>query len=112
MLALILGRGRVVIEPRVSALDGISDYTSFFFFFQAEDGIRDLIVTGVQTCALPISRGLRNVMAMLSLSKFYVLSDNRAALLRPGHCLGVLNASPGRDLPAASKEHTDRKSVV
>src|SRR3989440_7835863 len=26
----------------------------FFFFFQAEDGIRVLIVTGVQTCALPI----------------------------------------------------------
>src|SRR5438874_2975185 len=26
------------------------------FFFQAEDGIRDLYVTGVQTCALPISR--------------------------------------------------------
>src|SRR5256886_4336018 len=26
------------------------------FFFQAEDGIRDLTVTGVQTCALPISR--------------------------------------------------------
>src|SRR5207248_6595422 len=29
---------------------------SFFFFFQAEDGIRDRTVTGVQTCALPISR--------------------------------------------------------
>src|SRR5215469_17813118 len=28
-----------------------------FFFFQAEDGIRDLYVTGVQTCALPISPG-------------------------------------------------------
>src|SRR5688572_31326330 len=27
---------------------------SIFFFFQAEDGIRDLTVTGVQTCALPI----------------------------------------------------------
>src|SRR5438093_13091903 len=27
---------------------------SFFFFFQAEDGIRDWSVTGVQTCALPI----------------------------------------------------------
>ena len=26
----------------------------FFFFFQAEDGIRDADVTGVQTCALPI----------------------------------------------------------
>src|SRR2546429_2776978 len=36
----------------------ISDigYSSvFFFFFQAEDGIRDVAVTGVQTCALPIS---------------------------------------------------------
>src|SRR2546430_7489416 len=30
----------------------------FFFFFQAEDGIRDLTVTGVQTCALPICGGL------------------------------------------------------
>src|SRR5438874_9980405 len=29
-------------------------FYSFFFFFQAEDGIRDLYVTGVQTCALPI----------------------------------------------------------
>src|SRR2546430_3718163 len=29
-------------------------FVVFFFFFQAEDGIRDLTVTGVQTCALPI----------------------------------------------------------
>src|SRR5207244_6313984 len=29
----------------------------FFFFFQAEDGIRDDLVTGVQTCALPIYWG-------------------------------------------------------
>src|SRR5206468_4379607 len=33
----------------------ITLFNFFFFFFQAEDGIRDLIVTGVQTCALPIS---------------------------------------------------------
>src|SRR2546421_8330552 len=33
----------------------VSRVLVFFFFFQAEDGIRDLIVTGVQTCALPIS---------------------------------------------------------
>src|SRR2546422_10765839 len=32
----------------------------FFFFFQAEDGIRDVAVTGVQTCALPISISLAN----------------------------------------------------
>src|SRR5207237_1549109 len=30
----------------------------FFFFFQAEDGIRDSSVTGVQTCALPIFKEL------------------------------------------------------
>src|SRR5438552_8651865 len=30
-------------------------YIFIFFFFQAEDGIRDDLVTGVQTCALPIS---------------------------------------------------------
>src|SRR2546430_17732972 len=30
-------------------------FVEVFFFFQAEDGIRDLTVTGVQTCALPIS---------------------------------------------------------
>src|SRR2546422_4364741 len=31
----------------------------YFFFFQAEDGIRDVAVTGVQTCALPIWRSSR-----------------------------------------------------
>src|SRR5438128_5714698 len=46
----------------------------FFFFFQAEDGIRDATVTGVQTCALPISivalgpKGERQIPA----SKFFV----------------------------------------
>ena len=30
-------------------------FFNIFFFFQAEDGIRDVAVTGVQTCALPIS---------------------------------------------------------
>src|SRR5258708_30072037 len=33
----------------------------FFFFFQAEDGIRDDLVTGVQTCALPISCALQQM---------------------------------------------------
>src|SRR2546423_5095709 len=36
----------------------------FFFFFQAEDGIRDKLVTGVQTCALPIcSKAYSGVLA-------------------------------------------------
>src|SRR5205823_1525351 len=44
----------------------------FFFFFQAEDGIRDKLVTGVQTCALPISeRSLgRSVRSYCSSSDF------------------------------------------
>src|SRR2546430_6278081 len=35
-------------------VSSLRDICFFFFFFQAEDGIRDLTVTGVQTCALPI----------------------------------------------------------
>ena len=39
--------GRVLFRSMVVVI--------YFFFFQAEDGIRDSPVTGVQTCALPIS---------------------------------------------------------
>src|SRR6185503_8945953 len=35
---------------------GLQDPADLFFFFQAEDGIRVVAVTGVQTCALPISQ--------------------------------------------------------
>src|SRR6266446_9133240 len=38
----------------------------FFFFFQAEDGIRDYKVTGVQTCALPISGPPPNTTGLTS----------------------------------------------
>src|SRR2546429_2095773 len=41
-------------EAVCSCCKGIGRNTLFFFFFQAEDGIRDVAVTGVQTCALPI----------------------------------------------------------
>src|SRR5260370_36647318 len=46
---MLMGSSQVVLN---------SDYllVSVIFFFQAEDGIRDSSVTGVQTCALPISR--------------------------------------------------------
>src|SRR5437867_11325082 len=40
----------------------------FFFFFQAEDGIRDRTVTGVQTCALPILKLWRSSKAIRTLS--------------------------------------------
>src|SRR5206468_7770479 len=41
----------------------------FFFFFQAEDGIRDLIVTGVQTCALPIWSAVQPEVTRLIVSE-------------------------------------------
>src|SRR2546421_585426 len=51
----------------------------FFFFFQAEDGIRDLIVTGVQTCALPIfpriemkRKNFFNIVRLFFFNHFYV----------------------------------------
>ena len=40
-------------------------YLLLFFFFQAEDGIRDSPVTGVQTCALPISKNLQSFKKQL-----------------------------------------------
>src|SRR5690349_24609207 len=40
----------------------------FCFFFQAEDGIRDLYVTGVQTCALPISSGYSSLIGVAAVS--------------------------------------------
>src|SRR4030066_1342228 len=59
----------------------------FFFFFQAEDGIRDSSVTGVQTCALPIS----------------ALPGNRNGDGGPGLPFAELGQRPAR---------RDRKSVV
>src|SRR5438874_13009125 len=49
-----------------------------FFFFQAEDGIRDLYVTGVQTCALPIYFGKRepdDVRRLLAAGSFEDLAE-------------------------------------
>src|SRR2546425_7745869 len=42
-----------------------SKYKAWIFFFQAEDGIRDKLVTGVQTCALPISLGRHDATLMV-----------------------------------------------
>src|SRR2546430_15182490 len=51
----------------------------FFFFFQAEDGIRDLTVTGVQTCALPIS-SKPNVLKQSGQATFPVCFKNGTSI--------------------------------
>src|SRR5207248_6923492 len=53
----------------------------FFFFFQAEDGIRDRTVTGVQTCALPICFGTRSDLVVPAATDG--LSADRAVVLTP-----------------------------
>src|SRR2546422_3873465 len=59
-----------------------------FFFFQAEDGIRDVAVTGVQTCALPICRPRKGTHAgepsQVTSSTRSVLRLRRAARNRRG----------------------------
>src|SRR5258706_11464471 len=60
--------GAVTVKPRTASRAASFWFLPpclhlFFFFFQAEDGIRDWSVTGVQTCALPISRGEGNDQA-------------------------------------------------
>src|SRR2546429_5135616 len=45
----------------MSNITSMYRHVSLFFFFQAEDGIRDVAVTGVQTCALPIYTNVANL---------------------------------------------------
>src|SRR2546422_10273213 len=49
----------------------------FFFFFQAEDGIRDVAVTGVQTCALPISPESRLAMDVAVAHRLHLPASSR-----------------------------------
>src|SRR5690606_40960473 len=66
-------------------------------FFQAEDGIRDFHVTGVQTCALPISGNRKAVGMMLNLGEWLATrvlgtgeyAERRIDVAVPG-CLGRL----------------------
>src|SRR2546430_5161106 len=84
-----------------------------FFFFQAEDGIRDLTVTGVQTCALPISRP-RTPCARKRARHFPTVcgvSFSRLALSRFEH--PAWQQSTIRALRASGRRLSrDRKSVV
>src|SRR2546430_11356779 len=84
---------------------------SFFFFFQAEDGIRDLTVTGVQTCALPICAAclrLRQPQWLAWLQRPYLGADR---LRRPrGRHAHAQRAQP--PVPHLLGARRDRKSVV
>src|SRR2546427_9758392 len=105
--------------------------TRAFFFFQAEDGIRDLTVTGVQTCALPhrpptpyhppnsprkpmsaSHKALRPRPLVLALSSLMLLSLPAFAQESAPTSLQEVKVTGSR-IPRASVEGpSDRKSVV
>src|SRR5437762_10278515 len=68
----------------------------FFFFFQAEDGIRDTSVTGVQTCALPISREGIALVATLIAPEQIVVHGVKAGI--PEYAVRKSEAVRGRHL--------------
>src|SRR5256885_5414231 len=83
----------------------------FFFFFQAEDGIRDYKVTGVQTCALPIFHaqpGLTELLAVTRLCSKRWASSRRRSLRISAACQRRFSSS----VAGTSVGTGDRKSVV
>src|SRR5438552_14854771 len=71
----------------------------FFFFFQAEDGIRDDLVTGVQTCALPISLWAELHTAVLSRTTIETIARFADVLIEHSFCERS-NLCAKRSLPA------------
>src|SRR5256885_5980690 len=68
------------------------DYIFFFFFFQAEDGIRDYKVTGVQTCALPISEPIADLRRLLYCGEWIESHALHIYLLHAPDFLGYTSA--------------------
>src|SRR2546430_5930831 len=91
----------------------LKEYRDDVFFFQAEDGIRDLTVTGVQTCALPISS-----MMTPPETKAYLLQVIRASNIVMKNVLRNFDQEdvdllvPEPNLGGGNEQAGDRKSVV
>src|SRR5256885_3745487 len=86
----------------------------FSFFFQAEDGIRDYKVTGVQTCALPIC----DPLLLTPFVKGDPNANNCSRVVDQKHCIGdidksVVNTVGFTNMPSNfATQFEDRKSVV
>src|SRR5256886_13150539 len=71
-----------------------------FFFFQAEDGIRDLTVTGVQTCALPISH-------LIALARTLDLDHTGAQIAQQARAI-----RPGEDASQVQDGEADQRQII
>src|SRR5256885_8228734 len=77
----------------------------FFFFFQAEDGIRDYKVTGVQTCALPIWRPWAGAAGAGCAPR----SDRPAA--SSGRCVGCAQRPRRRRRSCTTRSRSSRREI-
>src|SRR5256886_11227463 len=106
-------RRKTAEAPHPARRDLPSGGDILFFFFQAEDGIRDLTVTGVQTCALPIYMVRRVGPAAAherALPRLEAVQADRDGGERPREHLSL-----SRDLVrnlGKKRSDGDRKSVV
>src|SRR2546425_7585152 len=78
--------------------------TAIVFFFQAEDGIRDKLVTGVQTCALPIFR--TNKLANPQRMRIIFVGISADRDLIAGLQRIFVPPGPGQFVGSRSEEHT------
>src|SRR3989449_8398026 len=86
-------------------------YAFLFFFFQAEDGIRDVAVTGVQTCALPISN-LEYDLAQGTRGSRHALCHDLLVELTGAEDAIVVNNAAGALLVALSALARNGEAVV
>src|ERR1041385_3078865 len=94
-------------------------FLCFFFFFQAEDGIRDVAVTGVQTCALPISYGGAAGQNDFGLRLFAIAGRRQRNEKRSGRARGVKTTTgkmwgtdPSRNYPTGVTSFQPRVATV
>src|SRR5256885_7551850 len=100
-------------DKKVEDNDGeLRDVLCIFFFFQAEDGIRDYKVTGVQTCALPICARLFDRGARPGAGNRAAGAPSGPARALRGLARGRIRAPARRARTARAAGRSDRKSVV
>src|SRR2546429_7114549 len=107
------GDGRASRRDRSSSTEGgHSSRFHHFFFFQAEDGIRDVAVTGVQTCALPIYRSLMSLSYRLGIFYRRVTSNPARSVTHRREDNNRVRFLTEEDEKNPRKVVRDRKSVV
>src|SRR5260221_10416578 len=106
-------RGDRTVVNAPTSLRATAEIALLFFFFQAEDGIRDHCVTGVQTCALPIyGTADRPDVPHQRLVHSLCRNDWRSKAGTTGPTPGLRWTLRHDGNGKSHRQHRDRKSVV